>query len=123
MINNNKSREKENINLSSIDNDTEAKKNSNYLLNRIELAPSGVNQQLLIAIKLKGYRSVGKFARDCGFTASYLSKMINRRYRPTIETCEVICKKLGLGIRDVFLISDINIPELDGLLKGGENEN
>ena len=93
------------------------KKNSFLSLNERDYTYSNANQRLIIAIKLAGYKSLGKFAAKCGFTTSYLSKIINHRYTPTIETAEVIANTLGLGLKDVFEISELRIPELDFLLK------
>jgi DNA-binding XRE family transcriptional regulator len=97
------------------------KKNSNEGINNPKQDTSTINQRLLIAIKLKGYPTISKFARDIGYTENYLYMIINGKYKPTIVTAERICKRLGLGLTDVFDISNLKIPELDNIL-GRKNE-
>jgi len=80
------------------------------------------NQKLLIAIKMKGFESVGEFARKIGFTPEYLIMIVNGNYKPTIPTAEKIVKELGLGIYDVFDSSELKFPQLDFLNKRGQTK-
>jgi len=94
------------------------KKFSRSILNNVKSDNPRVNYRLLIAISLKGYRSLGKFAKDCEFTTSYLSMIINKKYKPTIKTAEIFCNKLGIGLNDVFDIPyDLQIPKESKLRK------
>ena len=43
--------------------------------------------------------------------------ILHGKYKPTIPTAEKICKALGLGLKDIFDIEDLKIPEIDELIK------
>jgi len=72
------------------------------------------NEKLMIAIKIKGYREISRFASDCGFSRSFISKIIHRQINPTLEQAQIITSKLNVSIFDVFEITDIrNLKEVE----------
>lgn len=82
-----------------------------------------INDRLFIAMKINGFRQISKFAEVCGFSRPYMSAIVHKRIKPTLERAEVIACKLNLRVQDVFEISDLRIPEIDNLIKDKEDKN
>ena len=79
-----------------------------------------MNQRLYLAMRMKGFEKVSEFASFCGFSRSFMSKIIHRKIKPSIDDAEKIAFKLDLRLKDIFESSDLRIPGLNFLNKKEE---
>ena len=71
-------------------------------------------------MQIQGFRQISKFAEFCGYSRPFMSRIIHRRIKPTLEQAQVISNKLNLKVQDIFDISELRIPEIEeGEIKGG----
>lgn len=60
------------------------------------------NWKLHHALKIKGFKDYSSFASVCGFSRSFISKVIHRHIKPTLAQAQKISGKLDLSIFDLF---------------------
>lgn len=92
------------------------KKNCVEGVNECKNSISNDNIRLDIAIKMKGYESYASFGKAMDCTGNFISMVVHRKYKPTIDMANKIATKLGFKISDLFDLSlDVQIPQLDFL--------
>jgi hypothetical protein len=61
----------------------------------------------MVKIKM-AYKNQANFARSCGKSDSWISRIIGGRQDPTDEEKGLICRKLGVNLEEQ-LFEDINV--------------